>query len=83
MKVAIVRIGNSRGVRLPKAVLEQCALGNEADLEIEHGRVVIRPSRQPREGWDEGFADMHQSGDDALLDVERIRSTWDEHEWQW
>lgn len=83
MKVAIVRIGNSRGVRLPKAILEQCGLSDEANLEVEDGQVLIRPAHRPRAGWEQGFKDMHQSGDDALLDVESGQSIWDERAWRW
>lgn len=55
MKVAIVPIGNSRGVRLPKAVLEQVGLGEEAELSVENGRIVLAPAA-PRRGWVEAFA---------------------------
>jgi len=84
MKVAIVRIGNSKGIRLPKAVLEQCALGDEADLEVQDGQVVIRSTRRPRIGWESSFAAMHNAGDDALLDTEAHQETaWDAREWRW
>lgn len=84
MKVAIVRIGNSRGIRLPKTVLEQCDLGDEADLEVKNGQVVIRSSRRPRSGWEASFADMHEAGDDAMLDADANLSTdWVEREWRW
>jgi antitoxin MazE len=56
MKVAIIPIGNSRGVRLPKAVLDQVGFGDEADLEVENGRVVLKPIAAPRQGWAEAFA---------------------------
>lgn len=57
MKVAPVKIGNSRGVRLPKAVLEQCGFTDEAELTVQKGRIVLAPAaRKPREGWEEAFA---------------------------
>ena len=56
MKVSIVAIGNSRGVRLPKAVLEQVGLGDEAELSVENGCIVISPERAPRRGWAGAFA---------------------------
>ena len=56
MKVSIVAIGNSRGVRLPKAVLEQIGLSDEAELSIENGCIVISPKRAPRRGWAGVFA---------------------------
>jgi antitoxin MazE len=57
MKVAIVPIGNSRGVRLPKTVLDQLGFGAEAELAIEDGRVTLTPLRTPRRGWAEAFAE--------------------------
>jgi antitoxin MazE len=56
MKIAIIPIGNSRGVRLPKAVLEQVGLGEEAELSVENGRIVLAPSSKPRRDWAQAFA---------------------------
>src|SRR5205823_1671722 len=68
MKAPIVRIGNSRGIRIPKAVLEQCGFGEEAEIAVRNGAVVITPSRRkPREGWEESFAQMAAAGDDKAL----------------
>jgi len=55
MKVAIVPIGNSRGVRLPKTVLEQVGFDAEAELTVEDGRVVLSPVAEVRAGWAEAF----------------------------
>ena len=57
MKVAIVAIGNSRGVRLPKTVLDQLGFGAEAELSVEDGRVTLTPLTAPRRGWAEAFAE--------------------------
>jgi len=57
MKITLVPIGNSRGVRLPKAVLEQVGLTDEAELSIEDGRIVLAPLTPPRIGWAQAFAD--------------------------
>lgn len=56
MKVAVIPIGNSRGVRLPKAVLEQVRLGDAAELSVENGRIVLAPAAAHRQGWVEAFA---------------------------
>jgi antitoxin MazE len=84
MKTTIVRIGNSRGVRIPKALLEQSGLSGEVELNAEAGALVIRPARKPREGWAEAFAEMARQGDDALVDdLSSIQSAWDRDEWEW
>jgi antitoxin MazE len=56
MKVAIIPVGNSRGVRLPKAVLEACQFNDAAELSVEGGRIVLTPVHAPRAGWAEAFA---------------------------
>ncbi|MGD0896914.1 MAG: hypothetical protein ABR915_03700 [Thermoguttaceae bacterium] len=48
----------------------------------ESNRIVIRPARRPRQGWEERFRDMAASGDDRLLD-ETVPTRWDKDEWQW
>ena len=80
----IIKIGNSRGIRIPKLLLEQVNLGEEVELEVREGQLVIRPAQGLRRGWDEQFAKMAQSGDDKLLDAEAIElTTWDRDEWEW
>ena len=84
MKTRIVRIGNSRGVRIPKLLLEQTGLDNEVAIEAEGNCLVIRPASRPREGWDEAFRAMAEAGDDKLLDGDLVStSKWDEEEWEW
>ncbi len=84
MKTRIVRIGNSRGVRIPKPLLEQAGLNGDVEIRAENGSLVIRPARKPREGWDAAFREMARRGDDALLDdVPPTLSSWDEDEWEW
>ena len=84
MRSNIVRVGNSRGIRIPKALLEQCGLDSAVELEVEGDRLVIRRARSPREGWAEAFRDMARRGDDQLIDAGRWGQTdWDRTEWQW
>jgi antitoxin MazE len=56
MKVALVSIGNSKDVRLPKAVLEQVGLTEEVDLSIENSRIILTPRQRTRTGWAAAFA---------------------------
>jgi len=68
MKVAIRKIGNSQGVVLPKPVLAQAGLADEAELTIEGGAVVLREPRRPvRVGWAAAAENLAEHGDDALL----------------
>lgn len=68
MKTRLVRMGNSRGVRLLKVLLERAQLTDEVELQVEPGRIIIRTLREPRAGWAEAARQMHARGDDKLLD---------------
>ena len=84
MKTKIVRIGNSRGVRIPKSLLDQCHLEGPVDIEVQGNQLIVRSASRPRSGWDEAFRAMHHAGDDRLLDHERSSSSrWDREEWRW
>ena len=82
MKAAIVPIGNSRGVRIPKAILEQCHIDREATLEVVKGKIVISPIKKaPRAGWEEQFKSMHEQKDDTLLVSDRVDLDYGDWEW--
>jgi antitoxin MazE len=83
MKTRIIRIGNSQGIRIPKPLLEQSGLGEEVELEVRAGEIVIRSARQPREGWASAFQAMAAAGDDDLLDQDAGATAWEEEEWAW
>ena len=84
MKAALIRIGNSRGIRIPKVLLEQYRFDDEVELEPRQDHLVIRPATPARTGWDEAFRRMRKQGDDALLDEPSLSVTrWDTTEWEW
>ncbi len=84
MKTRIVKIGNSRGIRIPKVLLEQSSVGEEVELKVQNGQIVIRSAIHPRQGWEEAFQSMAEHDDDKLLYEDVTGQTrWDEDEWQW
>jgi antitoxin MazE len=82
MKAKIVDIGNSKGIRIPKALIEQLGLHGEVELESSKGTLVIRSCRSTRFSWAKAFDEMAKSGDDSLLD-DYTSTTWDDQEWEW
>ncbi len=72
MKLSLVKIGNTRGIRLPKPILEQLGAENSIELEVKSDHLIIRPTRVPRQGWDEHFALMAKRGDDKLPDWDTV-----------
>lgn len=84
MKARIVRIGNSKGIRIPKPLIEQTGLSDEVTIEAVGSRLVIRAAQRPRAGWAEAFQGMAAVGDDLLLDGNGTTTDeWDKREWQW
>ncbi len=67
MEVSIVQIGNSKGIRLSKTIIEKYNLRDKVDLILEKGQIVIKPLSKPRKGWEEAFKEMSEQGDDRLL----------------
>lgn len=67
MKIPVIKIGNSKGIRIPKSILEHYEIRNALELILEKGRIILKPTTQPREGWEEAFSEMHKNGDDQLL----------------
>ena len=82
MRSRIVRIGNSKGIRIPKALLEEAQLKDEVDITVENGALVVRPVRRVREGWAEAARQAHEAGEDVLTD-EYTPLESDDADWVW
>lgn len=82
MKTRLVRIGNSRGIRIPKTLIEQSGLKDDVEISVKGDAIVICPISHPREGWAEAFLQMSRRGDDTLLDA-GVASQFDQTEWEW
>ena len=67
MEVSVIKIGNSKGIRLTKALLERYKIRDKVELIFEKGRIILKPVTKPRQGWEEAFKQMHQNGDDKQL----------------
>ena len=81
MKTKLVRIGNSRGIRLPKLLIEQAGLVEDVQLEVHGNTVVIRPLTSTRAGWAEAAATLAAT-EDGLLDAV-VPTNFDQDEWTW
>ena len=67
MDISIVPIGNSKGIRLSKTLLEKYNIKDKVELILEKGYIILKPKAEPRKGWEKAFKKMHQSGDDKPL----------------
>jgi len=67
MEIQIIKIGNSKGIILSRTLLERYKIGNKLEIVMKNTYLELRPVKSVREGWEEKFKEMHQSGDDNLL----------------
>ncbi|MBI2371376.1 MAG: AbrB/MazE/SpoVT family DNA-binding domain-containing protein [Deltaproteobacteria bacterium] len=81
MKTRLVRIGNSRGVRLPKPLIEEAGLTEEVELRVRDGAIVIARAAA-RAGWAEAAKRLRQRDEDHLLDLP-TPTRFDEKGWEW
>lgn len=67
MEVSVVQIGNSKGIRFSKTILEKYNIKDKVDLILEKGQIIIKPLSEPRKGWEKAFKEMSENNDDKLL----------------
>jgi antitoxin MazE len=67
MELSIINIGNSKGIRLSKTILEKYSMHDKIEVILEKGYIVIKPKSEPRKGWEKAFQKMHENVDDQLL----------------
>ena len=67
MKAKIIKIGNSKGLRLSKTILEKYNIQDEVELILQEEQIVLKRIDTPRKGWEKAFEEMHRNQDDNLL----------------
>lgn len=85
MKTKIINIGNSKGIIVPKAIIEQCGLKKQVSLEVKDNCLIISPDcdRLSRQGWSEAIIAVGDCDKDELLMGDYLDHSWDEEEWTW
>jgi len=87
----LVRIGNSRAVRLPKSVIDQAGIKDKVEISVSNNQVIITAagSERPRAGWAESIKAAVEKHGNALTEEDRewldapLNSEWEEKEWTW
>jgi antitoxin MazE len=82
MKAKLVRIGNSRGVRIPKPLIDEAGFGDDVELLVSNGVITISKFSGVRCGWAEAAREVSARGEDGMLDAD-TSTAFDEVEWQW
>jgi antitoxin MazE len=67
MELSVINIGNSKGIRLSKTILEKYSINDKIELILEKGYIILKPKTEPRKNWEKAFKKMHENGDDQLL----------------
>jgi antitoxin MazE len=67
MELSVIKIGNSKGFRLSKALIDKYNIKDKVELILEKGYIILKPIPEPRKGWDLHFREMHEKGHDRLL----------------
>lgn len=67
MEISIIKIGNSKGLRLSKTILEKYNIKDKVELILEKERIILKPIENPRKDWEKAFKKMHLNNDDKLL----------------
>jgi antitoxin MazE len=67
MEISVIHIGNSKGIRLSKTLLEKYNITDKVELILEKGYIILKPKQQPRDGWEKAFKKMRENGDDNML----------------
>lgn len=82
MLVSLVQVGNSKGIRLPKSVLDQCQIEDKLEMEVTNNEIILKPIKnKPRAGWSEKFKEMKENGDDELLMDDAL--DLGDFDWEW
>ena len=67
MDISVIPIGNSKGIRLSKTLLEKYNITDKVELILEEDFIILKPKQEPRKGWEDAFKKMHENSDDQLL----------------
>jgi antitoxin MazE len=67
MELSIIQIGNSKGFRLSKTLIEKYNIKDKVELILEKGYIILKPISKPRKDWEQAFKEMNKNGEDQLL----------------
>lgn len=81
MEVSVIKIGNSKGIRFSKTMIDRYNIKDTVDLIMDEEQIIIKPMTKPRKGWDLAFEEMHANGDDNLI-INEIFEEENPEEWK-
>ncbi len=79
----IIRIGNSKGIRIPKPLLEQMDANDRVTLRVKNGQLIVKPVENVRQRRAAAFKQGAESAQEEMLIPEKLQNHWDEEGWEW
>ena len=84
MKTNLIQIGNSKGIRIPKSLIDQYQLGSEIELIPSKNGLLITASSKPRHGWEDIFKNIGVVQQDVEnIQWQSVSNHFDKEEWSW
>jgi antitoxin MazE len=81
MEISVIKIGNSKGIRLSKTLLDRYNIKDTVDLIMDKGQIILKPVSKPRKDWEKAFEKMAENGDDNLL-IDDVFEDENPEEWK-
>ena len=80
MKSSLIKIGNSKGIRINSSIIKECELESEVEIKVIDKKIIIEAVKEPRAEWNKSFQNMHKNSEDVLLIDDG--NTFDK-DWEW
>ncbi|MFN8576329.1 MAG: AbrB/MazE/SpoVT family DNA-binding domain-containing protein [Candidatus Sericytochromatia bacterium] len=80
MLTKLIKVGNSKGIRIPSSILKECQITDQLEMEVKNNTIIIKPLNKARQGWEEAFRLMSERKEDKLL-IDNIDEEMDNWEW--
>ena len=82
LKARLVNIGNSRGIRIPKPLIEEAGLSDDVELHVKDGVITIASANPPRTGWAEAARTLAGETDVGHV-APTVATKFEDDEWHW
>ena len=82
MITKLAQIGNSKGIRIPKSIMQLLKLKGSVELEVRGEELIVKAlTEKPRKNWAKSFEKMHKNKDDQLIIPDSL--DLDNQDWEW
>lgn len=83
MRLDLIPIGNSRGVRLSQSLIKQCGFRDTVEVELRDHCLILKAPDQVRAGWEKLFKIESHDQERDHTEMLALQNAWDDEEWEW